>query len=507
MLRGMQTDETAAATRQIGRYVDLVPLGQGAMGTVYRARDPELDRVVAIKVLVDSSPAFVARFRREAQSVAKLAHPHVVQIYDVGLDEGGKPYFVMELLAGRPLDKLLREEGRQAPDAALRIGEQAADALAAAHAIGIVHRDIKPGNLVLDGRGQLKVVDFGIARVTRDDVHALTNGATLLGTPGYMAPEQAQGKPVDGRADVYALGVTLHELMTGKPPFPGSDPISILVKSLEEPLPDLRRAPVPIPDEVASVIEKMTAKDPEARYPTMQAARTAMAAAIRTPRFAVGSLPDAQGGTEAVVPPTAVTELTPRPAMWPWAVAGALLAIAAFAGWRFLPRGETAAVGVAQPVDAAPTPTPRVAPMTGPLRVAVLKFKNLSGDAALDMLETGIGETAIAALAGQLPGIALLERSDLESNITEIDRAGDLHFDRASVAALGKLQGIEFAVLGAVQRAGDEIRITARLVRVVTGEVLYSMTHTGKGSLFEAQDAVAKLVDEKLRLLVAKEGR
>jgi TolB-like protein len=370
---------------------------------------------------------------------------------------------------------------------------------------------VKPGNLVLDRHGVIKVVDFGIARVVTEG-NGLTNAATLLGTPGYMAPEQAQGKPVDGRADVYSLGVTLFELLSGEPPYPGSDPISIVVKSLEEPLPDLRRRGVA--DELVALVEKMTAKDPAARMPSMEAARTAMREAQRKPRFAAGSLPGPVSGvspTEVALPSTVLTQARPRQTPWlpllliPAAISGAVV------WWSLRTPSEPRPTSVTVSVPAvAPAPVAApvaVAPRSGPLRVAILKFKNLSGDAALDMLERGIGETAVTTLAGQIPKITLLERNDLESNITEIDRAGDLHFDPATVARLGKLEGLEYAVLGGIQASGGQIRITARIVRVENGEVLHSISHTATGSVFDAQDEVARLIEAKLRLLAEKEGR
>src|SRR5262245_39837070 len=142
--------------RRIGRYVDLQLLGRGGMGAVYRGRDPELDRPVAIKVMLQASPDFVARFRREAQSIARLTHANIVQVYDFGVDEDDNPYFVMELIEGTPLDKLVRERGRLTPVEAMRLIRQAAEGLAAAHRAGIVHRDVKPSNLIVDGRGALK---------------------------------------------------------------------------------------------------------------------------------------------------------------------------------------------------------------------------------------------------------------------------------------------------------------------------------------------------------------
>src|SRR5262249_41286051 len=160
-------------------------------------RDPELDRPVAIKVMLDATPDFVARFRREAQAIARLQHGNIVQVYDFGVDEQGNPYFVMELIDGTALDAIVRQRGKLPALEAIRLIQQAAEGLAAAHRAGIVHRDVKPSNLIVDGRQHLKIVDFGIARVNTAGGAALTGAAALMGTPGYMAPEQAAGRPVD----------------------------------------------------------------------------------------------------------------------------------------------------------------------------------------------------------------------------------------------------------------------------------------------------------------------
>jgi len=546
---------------RIGRYVDLELLGQGGMGAVYRGRDPELDRPVAIKVMLDSTPDFVARFRREAQAIAKLVHPHIVQVYDFGVDDAGNPYFVMELIEGRPLDKIVRAEGRL--DAALAIGyaRQAADGLAAAHRVGIVHRDVKPSNLIVDARGNVKLVDFGIARVSTGGT-ALTGAAALMGTPGYMAPEQAQGKPVDGRADIYALGLTLFEMLSGQAPYQAEDPISLVVKNMQEPLPDLRVRGLGVPDELVVLVEQMSAKSPDERLRSMEAVQAALddvLMRLKTNRY--GTVAPSSSSPSAIPPtnvhdslPPAVAAASPttdaggagagggRTTMLLGGV-GALLAVggvAAFFALRPPPdrdRPKDPPTVTARPGDVAtpPTPTPTTnpgAPPTtqnaaplpglnpsnvtqrpgqgvkeGPLRVAVLKFKNMSSDPELSMLEKGIAETAVNDLVGKVPNVTILERNDLDSDISEIDKAGDFHFDSLTVAKLGQLKGVEYAIQGGIQKWKGQMRITARFVRVENGEVLDTLTYTGRVSPFKAQDEVAAGLGEKLRLLAKKEGR
>ena len=251
--------QTVSTPKQLGRYTELTLLGQGGMGAVYRAFDPSLQRTVAIKVMLGQNPEFLARFEREARAVAKLSHPNVVQVYDFGRDEQDNPYFVMELLPGRSLDSLLKEKG---PLPALKVVDvlrQAADGLQAAHAVGIVHRDIKPHNLMLDDQGNVKLVDFGIARdlASTDE---LTSTQATPGTLHYMAPEVLSGQAADARADIYALGLVGFHLLAGKPPFTGQSAVAVAMKQINEPLPDLRDEVPSVPASLRRLIERMTEK-------------------------------------------------------------------------------------------------------------------------------------------------------------------------------------------------------------------------------------------------------
>jgi serine/threonine-protein kinase len=531
--------QNAVSEGKIGRYTNLSLLGQGGMGAVYRGHDPELDRPVAIKVMLDVTPDFVARFRREAQAIAKLVHANVVQVYDFGIDDQGNPYFVMELIDGTPLDKIVKQRGRLDPAEAIRLIQQAAAGLSHAHRAGIVHRDVKPSNLIVDGRGQVKLVDFGIARVAQAG-NALTGAAALMGTPGYMAPEQAAGRPVDHRADIYALGLTLYELLAGKPPYDAPDPISLVVKNMQEPLPDLRLEVGGLPEELAILVEQMAAKDPEQRIQSCEAVVAALdeiTNTLKTDKLSIGRLPtdripstNVHGERPAAVAAAVPTGAGTKPKTTWLAVGGialALTGIGSLVAFRMLQGeknpgptqphrpGDTTVVNGKEPVVTPPeVPKPTPAPKSGlgvkegPLRIAVLKFKNLTGDKELDQLERGIGESVIPVLAEGVKGVKLIERFDLDSEISEIDRAMDFHFDAATVAQSGKLNGIEFAVQGGVQKAGSKMRITARVVRVETGEVVGNFTSTHKArDVFGIQDAVAAGLSGELKKLVEKEGR
>ncbi|MEV6288008.1 Stk1 family PASTA domain-containing Ser/Thr kinase [Kribbella sp. NPDC051770] len=258
-----------------GRYEEGEPLGRGGMADVRRGVDNRLGRAVAIKRLrVDlaSDSTFQARFRREAQSAASLNHPTIVSVYDTGEepDPNGSgitiPYIVMELVTGKTLRDLIREGRKIMPERALEITSGVLEALDYSHRAGIVHRDIKPGNVMLTPQGQVKVMDFGIARAVADTTSDMTQTAAVIGTAQYLSPEQARGETVDARSDLYSTGCLLYELLTGRPPFVGESPVSVAYQHVrEQPVPPSSFDP-DIPPEVDAVVLKALAKPREERY-------------------------------------------------------------------------------------------------------------------------------------------------------------------------------------------------------------------------------------------------
>jgi eukaryotic-like serine/threonine-protein kinase len=254
-----------------GRYRLESKLGSGGMSTVYLARDETLERWVAAKVLhreISDQPDQIERFRREARAVAQVSHPNVVAVIDAG-EDGGRPYIVFEYVEGETLKQRIDRLGRLPLDEAAAYAIETGRGLAAAHARRLVHRDVKPQNVLIDSEGRAKVTDFGIARELEQD--GLTKTGRVLGTTDYVSPEQAMGNPVDARSDIYSLGVVLFEMLTGDVPFKAENVVGVAMKHVNERLPDVQRRRPEVSSALAAVVDRATEKDVRKRYPDMQA--------------------------------------------------------------------------------------------------------------------------------------------------------------------------------------------------------------------------------------------
>ncbi|HEY7144734.1 MAG TPA: Stk1 family PASTA domain-containing Ser/Thr kinase [Streptosporangiaceae bacterium] len=330
-----------------GRYELDGIVGRGGMAEVFRARDIRLDRIVAVKTLRDDlarDQTFQARFRREAQSAASLNHPSIVAVYDTGEDMMGPtpvPYIVMEYVDGRTLRDLLRDDRRLLPERALEITDGVLRALDYSHRNGIVHRDIKPGNVMLTRNGEVKVMDFGIARAVSDTQATMTQTAQVIGTAQYLSPEQARGERVDARSDLYSTGCLLYELLTGRPPFTGDSPVAIAYQHVREnPVPPSQVDPE-IPRWADAIVLKAMAKDPGHRYQSAGDMRNDIQRALSGVPIAAPAQTSAYQGTRRMGASTAMVGRTgaippyeygpedgPPPGggrkRWPWVVAAAV---------------------------------------------------------------------------------------------------------------------------------------------------------------------------------------
>jgi eukaryotic-like serine/threonine-protein kinase len=315
-----------------GRYRLEAGIGTGGMAQVFRGQDTTLDRQVAIKILAPQfarDPSFVERFRREAQAAARLNHPNIVNVYDTGVD-GDTNYIVMEYVEGRTLAEYLARGGTLAPRKAAEIAEKVAEALAAAHAQGVIHRDIKPANIMVTRDGRVKVMDFGIARLVAGP-DTVEQTAAVLGTAAYLSPEQAQGQTVDARSDLYSLGIVLYEMVTGKPPFTGDSAMAVAYKHVQETPPPPSSLNSDVPPRMDAVVMRALAKNPANRYQSAGEFRDDLMRVIAGQEVeATPLLPAGAGATQVISRPPSTAVLPPTEPdegrkVWMWVLIGALI--------------------------------------------------------------------------------------------------------------------------------------------------------------------------------------
>ncbi|MGH7702318.1 MAG: protein kinase domain-containing protein, partial [Gemmatimonadales bacterium] len=438
-------------------------LGQGGMATVFLARDLKHDRPVALKVLHAELAASLGpeRFQREIRLAARLQHPHIVTVHDsgeiAGRPGGGRPggspllWFTMPYVEGESLRDRLTRETQLPIDEALRIVRQAAQALEYAHAHGVIHRDLKPDNLLLTPDGNTLVADFGIARGTGEGDQRLTETGLAIGTPAYMSPEQSSAeKAVDARTDVYSLGAVLYELLAGEPPFTGPTAQAIIAKRLTEPVPSLRVTRPAVSVALDQVVRKALALVPADRYGSMAEFR----AALDTPTAAVPFNRRRMGTGIAVA-----------------AVVGAVAA----AGWSLLrPHSGPAAHSL-------------------PTSAAVLPFTDQSPVKDQEYFSDGLTEELTTALA-RIPGLRVMARSSA------------FQFKGAGVdpREAGRRLGVGAVLEGSVRRSGNRLRVSAQLVNTGDGYELWSDSYDRDlADVFQVQEEIARSITAALRIRLA----
>jgi len=386
--------------RTLGHYRIVEKIGEGGMGEVYRAHDERLDRDVAIKVLpevVAQDADRLARFEREARAVAKLTHPNILEVWDFGREDG-VTYAVTELLDGQNLRQCIPASGMPWQKVA-EMGATIADGLAAAHGKGIVHRDLKPENIFITSDGRVKILDFGLARVleevapeaeTATLTPAGTATGTIMGTIGYMAPEQVKGSPADHRSDVFAIGCVLYEMVSGRRPFEGDTTVETMAAILKEEPSQLSSTGAPLPSDLERTIHRCLEKSPDARF---------QSAADLT--FGLRSI----GTGPAVLMATPTGEVRPitRKTTW-WLAATVVVALVAIgiAGWRFLqpPRAITE--------QSRPTTEKEPIPIIEEWLVAVEPFENRTGDPSLDSVGSSLVDRLVDSLGRVTQGLQSL---------------------------------------------------------------------------------------------------
>jgi tetratricopeptide (TPR) repeat protein len=462
--------------RTLGPYRVLESLGSGGMGHVYVAEDTQLDRRVALKVLppdMAEHPDKLARFEREAKAVAKLSHPGIVTLLTGLQKEEGVSFLTMELVEGETLSKSIPAHGFPL-ERFLSLAIALTDAVSAAHRQGILHRDLKPDNVMLTPDGRLKVLDFGLAKLRYDadvddktmrETQSVTQDGRIVGTVAYMSPEQAQGLPVDHRSDIFTLGILLYEMATGERPFRGNTNLSVLssiLKDTPRPASELRDD---VPKPLARMIQRALEKRPEDRYQSTTDLRRDLEDLKRDVDTGELVLRTTGGRPRLEVPRAR------RRWALPAAIGAALVVFGAMAA--LFTRGQ-----------------PPAAAEDGRRSVAVFYFDNLSGDHELDWLRTGLTDMLVTNLS-QSPGLRVLGTTRLYQLLEDAGHRDDRTVSGPVVESVSRRAGATTALVGSFVRAGSQIRISASVQDPRSGEVLASERVEG-----DAENGLFTLVDE-----------
>jgi tetratricopeptide (TPR) repeat protein/tRNA A-37 threonylcarbamoyl transferase component Bud32 len=465
-----------------GRYQVIEELGKGGMGRVYKVLDEKIKEKVALKLLkpeVSADEQAIERFSNELRLARKISHRHVCRMFDLGEDRGTH-FITMEYVPGEDLKSILRMMGQMSPGKAVLVARQVCEGLAEAHRLGVVHRDLKPQNIMIDRDGNVRIMDFGIARSLK--VKGMTGAGVVIGTPEYMSPEQIEGQEVDNRSDIYSLGIILYEMVTGRVPFEGETFLSIAVKQkTERPRPPRELNPQ-IPEDLVRVILRCLEKDKAARY---QSVEEVLAELDKIEK----GIPTTEKILPAVKPSTSreiTVKFRPKRLIIPGAALVALVALAIL-GFRLLGRKGL-----------VPAPA-------GKPSLAVMYFENMTGDAGLDHWRKALPLLLVTELS-QSKYVNVLS-SDALYDV--LDKMGQLNASSYSsrilkeIASLGRVNHI---LLGQLTKAGDQFRLAYRLERFGAGEMIGSGWVAGQGvaGFYPMIDALTRKVKEDLKLTQAE---
>ncbi|MGD8330236.1 MAG: tetratricopeptide repeat protein [Acidobacteriota bacterium] len=462
------------------RYQIVRLLGEGGMGSVYEADDLELERKVAIKLIrpdLAANPEVLQRFKRELIMARKVTHENVVRIFDLGTDQGLK-FITMEFVEGRDLKSYIVDGPRLTAEESAKVIVQVCRALNAAHNAGIVHRDLKPQNVMIDSEGLAQVMDFGVARSM--DVTGMTRTGEMLGTPAYMSPEQAKGEPSDARSDIFSLGIIFYELLTGEVPFQADTPYGMIVKRTLEKAPRPISLNPDIPEHMNRVVMRCLETEPELRYQNV--------------REILADLESRKGprdhGVTQRLP--VVLKKTSKSTLW---ISGAavVLTLGLIGAWA---GGWLSFGGGNAPSSASGVTTPTVDAMA----LAIVPFRNASGDPSLDWMGASLAEMLRSDI-GQSAELRTISVDRISQILGDLKLDENSAFDAATIDQLGSFSNADKVVVGQYVKAGDQIRIDARIHDIEQGtEASLSATAPTEAALLTAVGELAVAVRGHLDL-------
>jgi serine/threonine protein kinase len=461
------------------RYQIIEELGKGGMGKVYKVLDKDIKEKVALKLLspeIASDEKTIERFSNELKFARKISHRNVCRMYDLGKEEGNH-YITMEFVPGEDLKRLVRKVGQLSAGKTIFIAKQMCEGLAEAHRLGVVHRDLKPQNVMVDEEGNARIMDFGIARSLK--AKGVTGSGVMIGTPEYMSPEQAEVKEVDLRSDIYSLGVILYEMLTGQVPFEGETPLSVAMKHKSQAPRDPKEINAQISEDLSSVILKCMEKDREKRYQNVEDILSELI-----------NIEEGIPTTERILPkrkPLTTKEITVTfklQKLFIPALAVVALVIIGVIIWRLIPRGEG--------IPSAPSGKPSL---------AVMYFKNNTGDEGLDHWRTMIADLFIADLT-QSKYIDTLSGERLFQILSDLNQLEAKSYSSDILEQVAIQGRVNHILVGNYAKAGDTIRINVTLQQARTDKTLASEGVEGKGeeSIFSMVDELTKKIKANFKL-------